>query len=61
MSEMKECTICKHYGKKTIEPKKLEPAVIFDEIGNPVQLVMCRKHSVELWVKKTFSFPILGF
>lgn len=42
-----ECTICKHYGKKT--EGKLERAQLFDEVGTPITIQLCRKHSVELF------------
>ena len=45
----KECTICKHYGKKTADEKELERATIFDEVGTPVPVILCRPHSVELF------------
>lgn len=48
MSE-KECTICKHYGERTDAPGKLEKEQIFDEVGTPVNILLCRKHSVELF------------
>jgi hypothetical protein len=45
----RECTICKHYGKKTDDPSQLERATIFDEVGTPVPILLCRSHSVELF------------
>lgn len=57
----KECTICKHYGEQTIEPNKLEAVVIYDEYGNPVNLQMCRKHSVELFKMGQKNFLISHF
>ncbi len=45
----KECTICKHYGKKTDDENSLERATIFDEVGTPVTITLCRVHSVELF------------
>lgn len=44
-----ECTICKHYGDETDDSKMLERTKIFDESGNPVNIILCRKHSVELF------------
>lgn len=43
-----ECTICKHYGEES-EGKRLEKAIIFDEVGNPVNLLLCREHGVDLF------------
>lgn len=48
MSE-KECTICKHYGKPTDDPEVLEKAQIYDEVGTPVSINLCRQHSVDLF------------
>jgi hypothetical protein len=44
-----ECTICKHYGDETDKSKPLERTKVFDEAGNPVNILLCRKHSVELF------------
>ena len=45
----KECTICKHYGRTTDEPSKLEKNQIYDEVGTPVTILLCRNHAVELF------------
>lgn len=45
----KECTICKHYGLPTDDPKTLEKEQIFDEVGTPVSIFLCRPHSVDLF------------
>lgn len=42
-----ECTICKHIGQKT--NGKLERAQLFDEVGTPISIQLCRNHSVELF------------
>jgi len=42
-----ECTICKHYGQKTAT--KLERAQLFDEVGTPININLCRSHAVELF------------
>ena len=44
-----ECTICKHYGDETDDSKPLEKTKVFDESGNPVNILLCRKHSVQLF------------
>ena len=44
-----ECTICKHEGEETDDSKRLERTKIFDENGNPVNIILCRKHAVELF------------
>ncbi|MBD66813.1 MAG: hypothetical protein CME62_16540 [Halobacteriovoraceae bacterium] len=43
----KECTICKHLGHKT--QGSLERAQLFDEVGTPISIYLCRAHSVELF------------
>tara|TARA_Y100000748_G_C15452128_1_gene471381 strand:+ start:375 stop:701 length:327 start_codon:yes stop_codon:yes gene_type:complete len=45
----KECTICKHYGIRTENPDSLEKEQIYDEVGTPVTIMLCRKHSVDLF------------
>jgi hypothetical protein len=46
----KECTICKHYGERTdAAPGGLEREQIYDEVGTPVNILLCRKHSVDLF------------
>lgn len=45
----KECTICKHYGEKTDANEDLDKQVIFDEVGTPVTITLCRKHAVDLF------------
>jgi hypothetical protein len=45
----KDCTICKHYGEATSNPKTLERAQLFDESGTPLNIHLCRKHAVELF------------
>jgi hypothetical protein len=47
--KQKECVICKHYGDETPDPFKLEKTQIFDEIGNPLMILLCRAHAVELF------------
>lgn len=54
----KECTICKHYGKVTSDPEKLERSTIFDEVGTPVPILLCRSHSVELFKSGQKKFLI---
>lgn len=44
-----ECTICKHYGEPTDDTCELEREQIFDEIGTAVHVMLCRKHSVDLF------------
>lgn len=45
----KECIICKHYGKSTKSATGLERAVIFDDGGTPIPILLCRHHSVQLF------------
>lgn len=45
----KECTICKHYGDKTQRPEELDRQVIFDEVGTPVPINLCKRHAVDLF------------
>ncbi len=49
MSKKRECTICKHYGEETSGATELERATLYDEVGDPVPVLLCRKHSVELF------------
>jgi hypothetical protein len=49
MAKKKECTICKHYGRKTLEDQNLEKTQIYDETGTPVPINLCKAHSVELF------------
>lgn len=49
MSKKKECTICKHYGKKTPDDGNLERTQVYDESGNPVPIHLCKSHSVDLF------------
>ena len=46
---LRECTICKHYGTSTENPSDLDKAQIFDEVGTPVNIMLCRNHTVELF------------
>lgn len=45
----KECTICKHYGMPNQSPETLERAQVYDEVGTPVNILLCRNHAVELF------------
>ncbi len=45
----RDCTICKHYGEETLDVANLEKEQIFDELGSPIGIMLCRKHSVELF------------
>jgi hypothetical protein len=51
MAKQKACTICKHYGIETPPDKQgeLEKTNVFDESGTPVPILLCKKHSVELF------------
>ena len=59
MAKKKECTICKHYGRKTVDSDKLEKTQIYDESGAPVPINLCKSHSVELFKKGQKKF-LLG-
>lgn len=52
----KECTICKHIGKQT--QGNLERAQLFDEVGTPVNILLCRAHAVELFKSGQKKFLI---
>lgn len=54
----KECTICKHYGERTELPSGLEKEQIYDEVGTPVNILLCRQHSVELFKNGQKKFLI---
>jgi hypothetical protein len=45
----KECTICKHYGEPTDQDQELDRQVIFDEVGTPVPIHLCKIHAVDLF------------
>lgn len=45
----RECTVCKHYGLETGQPEKLEQTKLFDEGDRVVTVLLCRKHSVDLF------------
>jgi len=51
MSKSRECTICKHLGKKTYEDLELEAGFLYNELDGPapVRVRLCRPHSVELF------------
>lgn len=55
-SKPRECTICKHYGSSTERPGDLERAQLYDEVGTPVNILLCRNHSVELFKGGQKSF-----
>lgn len=44
-----ECTICKHYGRKTDDPKQLEVEKLYDEGEVVTQVKLCRTHAVSLF------------
>lgn len=56
MSKARECTICKHYGRKFLVSEELDRAQIYDDTGAPIAISLCKSHSVELFKKgqKTF-------
>lgn len=51
MSKSRECTICKHLGKKATEELELEAGFLYNELDGPapVRVKLCRRHSVELF------------
>ena len=53
-----QCTICKHYGEKTDITHKLEREQVFDEVGTPVSIQLCRNHGVELFKSGQKKFLI---
>ena len=48
MKKKVECTICKHYGNATPEGE-LERTQLYDDVGSPVKVNLCRSHSVQLF------------
>jgi len=48
MNKKIECTICKHYGNKTPEGE-LERTQLYDDVGTPILVRLCRSHSVQLF------------
>ena len=51
MAKKRECTICKHYGRKSPENDDLERTQVYDETGSPVPIHLCKAHGVELFKK----------
>jgi hypothetical protein len=51
MAMTKECTICKHIGKRNNDLGDLEAGFLFNDIEHPatIQIRLCRSHSVELF------------
>lgn len=56
MAKKRECTICKHYGRKSPESDDLERTQVYDETGAPVPINLCKAHSVELFKKGQKNF-----
>lgn len=52
----RECTVCKHYGLETGQPEKLEHTKLFDEGDRVVNVLLCRKHSVDLFKQGQKNF-----
>lgn len=48
MSKASECTICKHYGEET-PAGQVERTQLYDDVGAPVPIRLCRSHSVQLF------------
>lgn len=48
-AKRRECTICKHLGRPTVDPEKLERTSLYANNGSPVGVNLCRRHSVELF------------
>lgn len=44
----KKCTVCKYYNKNHFD-QQLEGAEIYDYNGLRIPLLLCRKHSVDLF------------
>lgn len=61
MTKKRECTICKHYGRKTPENDELERTQVYDETGTPVPIKLCRSHSVELFKKGQKNFLLAHY
>lgn len=49
MTNKRECTVCKHYGRSTDPSADLDRSNLYDESGNPVCVCLCRYHSVQLF------------
>lgn len=56
MAKKRECTICKHYGRKTPDGDDLERTQVYDETGTPVPIKLCKAHGVELFKKGQKNF-----
>ena len=51
MAETKECTICKHIGKRSSELGDLEAGFLYNDVDHPttIRIRLCRSHSVDLF------------
>ena len=49
MSKNLYCTICKHYGKYHEDTSTLEKASLYDERGEPIPIMLCKKHGHDLF------------
>lgn len=52
------CVICKHYGIYHPEGTYLERTQIYDEEGIAVPILLCKKHSVELFKRGQKMFLV---
>ncbi|MBC74883.1 MAG: hypothetical protein CME64_02595 [Halobacteriovoraceae bacterium] len=58
MNKKYECTICKHYGRPTFDKSTLERQSLYDDQGNPIPVILCRKHAVQLFQSGQKKFLI---
>ena len=49
MERKQYCVICKHYGIHTEPETELDRANLYDEDGMSLTILLCRKHSVQLF------------
>ena len=55
---MRQCTICRHLGKSSVDEHRLEIDYIYDFSGKPVRIYLCPKHSQELFKEGQKRFLI---
>lgn len=64
MTKKRECTICKHYGRSNIgssADEQLEAGNLYEEDGEVIKILLCRKHSVQLFKLGQKSFLLAHY
>jgi hypothetical protein len=61
MGKKRECTICKHYGFAAPSEPNLEVSPLYEEGGELINILLCRKHSVQLFKLGQKSFLLAHY